>query len=173
VKPTIGCAAIVVALTLVAACTSKSAATKLPAGTTLFDCSAPIGELPSPTKPQTSVLDAVALDTTSTLQVDDSGYPHRLFAKTALLVHAGHDSMVIVPADWAARVSIAWGNHAAQWTTSLHVPACAKDPTGTGDWFVFPGGFSLDSAACVPVEIRSGNKTTTVHASVGAPCPES
>ena len=168
---TITVAAMVLAVTLVAACTSKSTSTKPPSGAVLFDCSAPIGELPSPTPPQTSALDAVALDTTSTMQVDDSGFPHRLFAKTPLLVHAGRDATVTIPADWAGRVSIAWGNHAAQWTTSLHIPACAKDPTGTGDWFVFPGGFSLDSAACVPVEIRSGNKTTTVHVSVGTSCP--
>ena len=166
--------AVILALTLTGACTSKSASAKLPAGTTLLDCSGPIGEMPSPTSPQTSILDAVALDTTSTLQTDNNGGtdPHRLFAKTGLLVHAGHDATVTVPADWAARVSIAWGNHAAQWTTSLHIPACAKDPTGTGDWFVFPGGFSLDAAACVPVEIRSGNKTTTVHVSVATRCPE-
>jgi hypothetical protein len=172
VKRTISGAAIVVLLTFANACTSKSSSAKLPAGTVLFDCSAPIGELPSPTTPQTSILDAIALDTTSTMQVNDSGFPHSLFAKTPLIVHAEHDAIVTIPADWAARVSIAWGNHAAVWTTSLHIPACAKDPTGTGDWFVFPGGFSLDSAACVPVDIRSGNKTTTVHVSVGARCPD-
>jgi hypothetical protein len=165
-------AAILAALALVGACTSKSHSAKLPPGTTVFDCSSPIGELPSPTAPQTNVLDAVALDTASTLQVDNNSGPHGLFAKTALMVHAGHDAVVTIPADWAARVSIAWGNHAAEWTTSLHVPSCAKDPTGTGDWFVFPGGFSLDLAACVPVDIRSGNKTVTVHVAVGSSCAD-
>ncbi len=130
-KRTVTGATIIVLLTLVGGCTSGSSSAKLPAGTVLFDCSAPIGELASPTEPQTATLDAVALDTTSTVQVDDSGFPHRLFAKTALIVHAGHDAVVSVPADWASRVSIAWGNHAAMDNQLAH-PGMRERSDGHG-----------------------------------------
>jgi hypothetical protein len=144
----------------------------LPPGMTSLDCSDPIGVVSSPTKPRGSTLDVVGLDTTSTLQVSRAGGadPHRLFAKTGLLVRAGREATLTVPADWAARVSIAWGNHAAEWATSLHIPACPQPPSGSGQWLAFPGGFSLDKAACVPLEVSAGNKTTTVHVSVGADC---
>jgi hypothetical protein len=144
----------------------------LPPGTTSLDCSDPIGIVSSPTAPHSSMLDAVGLDATSMLQVSRKGgtEPHLLFAKTGLLVHAGRESTLTVPADWAAQVSIAWGNHAAEWTTSLHIPACPEPPSGSGQWLAFPGGFSLDKAACVPLEVRAGSKTTTVHISVGAHC---
>jgi hypothetical protein len=109
---------------------------------------------------------------TSTLQASDAGGidPHRLFAKTGLLVHAGQESTLTVPAAWATRVSIAWGNHAAEWTTSLHIPACPKPSWGSGQWLAFPGGFSVDRPACVPLEVRAASKTTIIYVSLGAHC---
>jgi hypothetical protein len=144
----------------------------VPPGTTSLDCSDPIDIVPSPTTPRSSTLDVVGLDTVSTLQVSNTGGtdPHQLFAKTGLLVHAGRASTVTVPADWATHVSIAWGNHAAEWTTSLHIPACPEPPSGSGQWLAFPGGFSVDRATCVPLEVHAGTKTTTIHISVGARC---
>ncbi|WP_329252000.1 hypothetical protein OG417_08140 [Actinoallomurus sp. NBC_01490] len=128
--------------------------------------------MPSPTGPQRGVLDIVGLDTTSTVQAAraEGAGPHRLFAKTGLLVHAGREGSLTVPASWAARLSIAWGNHAPAWTTVLHIPACPAPPAATGRWLVFPGGFSLDQAACVPLRVRAGRETATVHVPVGAPC---
>jgi hypothetical protein len=145
----------------------------LPSGATSLNCSDPIGIVSSPTGPDSGTLDVVGLDTASTLQVGstDGTDPHRLFAKTGLLVHAGREATLTVPAGWATQVSIAWGNHAAEWTTSLHIPACPDPPSGSGQWLVFPGGFSLDKAACVPLEVRAGSRMTTVHVSVGARCP--
>jgi hypothetical protein len=136
-------------------------------------CSSPIDVVGSPTEPRTGTLDVVGLDTTSTLQVSgtDGNDPHRLFAKTGLLVHAGREASLTVPAGWASEVSIAWGNHAAEWTTTLHIPACPEPSSGSGQWLAFPGGFSLDKPACVPLEVRAGGKTATVHVSVGTPCP--
>ena len=145
----------------------------LPPGTTSLNCSDPIGIVSSPPRPHSNTLDVVGLDTTSTLQVSsrDGTDPHRLFAKTGLLVHAGREATLTVPAEWARKVSIAWGNHAAEWTTSLYIPACPEPPSGSGQWLAFPGGFSVDNAGCVPLEIRAGSKTTIVHVSVGAHCP--
>jgi hypothetical protein len=144
----------------------------LPAGTTSLNCSSPIDVVSSPPAPYSSTLDVVSLDTTSTLQAGRAGGadPHRLFAKVGLLVHAGQESTLTVPSAWASRVSIAWGNQAADWTNSLHIPACPKPSWAAGQWLVFPGGFSLDTAACVPLEVHAASRTTVIYASVGARC---
>jgi hypothetical protein len=124
-----------------------------------------------PSRPQRTALDAVALDTTTTLQVQDAGgtEPHRLFAKTPLLVHVGRSAEIAVPARWASRASIAWGNHASEWTLQLQIPACPSNGPG-GDWLAYPGGLSVDQPSCVPLEIRSGSSVATVRISVGARC---
>ena len=136
-------------------------------GVATLDCSDPIGQVPSPAAPYSSALDALALDTTSLLPTGSGGRtdPHPLWIKTGLLVHAGHDSTLTVPPPWADRVSIAWGNHAAEWTTSLRIAACPS-----GAWLAFPGGLSIDRASCVPLEVRTGNETATIRISAGVRC---
>jgi hypothetical protein len=143
-----------------------------PPGQVNLDCSAPIDVVSSPTGPQRGILDVVGLDITSTLQAvrAEGAGPHRLFAKTGLLVRAGREGSLTVPASWATRLSIAWGNHAAEWTTGLRIPVCPAPPAASGRWLVFPGGFSLDKAACVPLQVSAGKKTITVHVSLGAHC---
>lgn len=178
---------VVIALWSAAACTGKAAPAASPSGhvsaasgngpgpprQVSLDCSDPIDTVPSPWGPQSGILDVVGLDITSTLQAARTGGtdPHRLFAKTPLLVRAGHEANVTLPASRATRVSIAWGNHAPEWTTGLHIPACPAPPGASGRWLVFPGGFSVDKAACVPLRIRVGRRMTTVHVSVGVHCP--
>ena len=178
--------AVMIALCSGAACTGKvdpavspsgrvpaaSGSVAAPPGQVDLDCSDPIDIVSTPTGPQRGILDVVGLDITSTLQVGraDGAAPHHLFAKTGLLVHAGIEGSLTVPASWATRLSIAWGNHAAEWTTGLHIPACPAPPAASGRWLACPGGFSLDKAACVPLHVRAGKKTTTVHISVGAHC---
>lgn len=179
---------VVVALCSEPACTGKpaprtpsgesavaaSSPRALPSGSISLNCSGPIDVVSSPSDVQMSdVLGVVGLDTTSTFQVGRTGGadPHRLFAKTGLLVHAGREATLSVPASRSARFSIAWGNHAAEWTSDLHIPACPPPPSGSGQWLAFPGGFNLDKAACIPLEVRAGSRTATVHMSVGTRCP--
>jgi hypothetical protein len=178
--------AVVIAVCAATACTGpttsppppiRSASAKpspgaLPAGTTSLNCASPIDVVSSPPTPSSSMLEVVGLDTASILQTGDAGGadPHRLFAKVGLLVHAGRESTLTVPSAWATRVSITWGNQAAEWTTSLHIPACPKPSWAAGQWLVFPGGFSLDTAACVPLEVHAASKVTVIYVSVGAHC---
>jgi hypothetical protein len=180
----IGVAA-VIAVGLAAGCTGTSATapppgrsasatpspSALPPRTTSLDCS--LGSVETLTAPLRSTLDAVGLDTGSTLGVSRAAGtdPHPLFAKTGLYVHVGHAATLTVPADWAARVSIFWGNRPADWTTSLHIPACPEPSPGAGQWLAFPGGFSVEKAACIPMEVRAGSEMSTVHVSVGVACP--
>jgi hypothetical protein len=151
---------------------SRSAATvsspaALPPGTIDLNCSGPVGTASSLATSFSSPFEAVAVDT-STLQADpaDGNDPHHLFAKTWLYVHVGRESTLTVPAG----LSIAWGNHTAEWTTSLHIPACPEPPGTTDQWLAFPGGFSLDTATCVPLEVRAGSETATIHVSVVTRC---
>jgi hypothetical protein len=140
--------------------------------TATLSCSDPIGTLPSPTSPQQGILDVVALQTTSTLQVSDSSDDaYRLFAKTGLMIHTGRASTLTLPVDRAGRAAIAWGNPASEWATSLEIPACPSPTSGQDVWLVFPGGFSLDVPACVPLQVRAGSEVSTVRVAVGAPCP--
>jgi hypothetical protein len=142
------------------------------AGATTFTCDNPIGQLAGPERPQVAVLAAVALDTTTkSLQAEDAGgnAPYRLFAKTALMVHVGSPAEIDVPARWAKRASVSWGNRAPQWTGQLVIPACPSNGPG-GDWLVYPGGVSVDRPACVPLEVHAGDAVVTVRLSVGAPC---
>jgi hypothetical protein len=176
--------AVVIALCSGAACTGKtdpavspsgrvpaaSGSGAAPRGQVNLDCSDPIDIVRSPTGPLRRILDVVGVDITSTLQVSRTDGPHRLFAKTGLLVRAGREGSLTVPASWATRLSIAWGNNAPDWTTGLRIPACPAPPAASGRWLVFPGGFSVDKAACVPLQVRAGKETITVHVSVGAHC---
>ena len=135
-----------------------------------FSCTDPIDQVVAPARPLHAILNAVALETsTTTLQANDAGgtAPHRLFAKTPLLVHVGTPAVISLVGRWASRASITWGNHGTEWTTQLQVPACPSNGPG-GDWLAYPGGLSVDQPACVPLEIRSGGSVTTVRISVGA-----
>ena len=150
---------------------SSTATVTARAGATAFSCDNPIGQLVAPVRPQRVVLAAVALDTSHSLQAQDAGgtAPHRLFAKTALMVHVGSAAEIDVPARWAGRASVAWGNHAPQWTGQLVIPACPSNGPG-GDWLVYPGGVSVDQPSCVPLEVHAGDAVVTVRLSIGAPC---
>ena len=145
----------------------------LPLDAVNFDCADPISIVTSLPTPKSSLLEAVGLDTTSTLQAGGRAPtdPHRMRAKTWLYVHTGRESTLTVPAGWTTAVSIAWGNHAPVWTTSLHIPACPQPTSRPGQWLAYPGLISLDKAACVPLDISSGGKSITVHVSLGLPCP--
>jgi hypothetical protein len=168
-----------VLLVLVSACTHDSdpapvrstGAASAPPGGTVLSCAAPIGIEPSPPRPHRAVLDAVAVDMSAVLQANDAAgsAPHRLFAKTGLLVHAGTPAEIDVPAAWAGRLAITWGNGASEWTTALRIPACPRDGPG-GGWLVYPGGLSVDEPACVPLEVRAAGKAETIHLAVGARC---
>ncbi|HEY7224027.1 MAG TPA: hypothetical protein VH561_10620 [Micromonosporaceae bacterium] len=130
----------------------------------------------APTGSLRNMLDVVGLDanSTSTLQVGARGGPddpHPLAAKVGLLVHAGREATMTIPDDWARKVSMKWGNHPTAWTTSLYIPACPLPYPGAKQWLVYPGLFSLDAAACLPLEVRAGTTTNTFTISLGVPCP--
>ena len=138
-----------------------------------LDCSNPIDKQSMVISPYQDILQTIGIQTRTTFQASpaDETAPHRLFAKTPLLFHSGRTATLIVPKAWAKKVSLAWGTNAAAWTTTLQLPACPEPSGGGGPWLVYPGGFSLDQPACVPLEIATPTGKTTVRVPVGVPCP--
>jgi hypothetical protein len=141
------------------------------ADTTSIICEHAIDGFP-PTPEFTVVLDAVALPTSpgySALQGADSGSTPRLFAKTGLLVRAGVESRVELPASVASNVGIGWSGWPAQPSRTVVVPAC-PDLEGTG-WLTFAGGYWADQPLCLPVDVRAGDRQQRVEIGIGTPCP--
>jgi hypothetical protein len=129
---------------------------------------------PAPAGWQT-VLGVVALPASpasGALQASDSGDPTApaLFAKTGLLVRAGHAFALEVPADRGNRVGIGWGNALAfRPSTRFAVPSC-PDTFGTG-WLVYPGGYWADRPLCLPLTVRVAGRTQQVQIGIGTACP--
>jgi hypothetical protein len=144
----------------------------LPAVATLT-CGAPIGGDPPPAGFEV-VLGVVALPTSSAgraLGADDSGAADTpaLFAKRALLVHAGQSFDLDVAPDADDDVAIGWGNESFRPSRRFVVPACA-DQYGTG-WLAYPGGYWVDRPLCLPLTVRAGGREQQVRIGIGTPCP--
>lgn len=137
-------------------------------------CREPIDGGPVPAGWRT-VLGAVALPVSPgypALQAFGSGDPAApaLFAKTGLLVRAGHAFELAVPVDPGNRLAIGWGNALAfRPSTRFAVPAC-PDTFGTG-WVSYPGGYWTDRPLCLPLTVRAGGREQRVPIGIGAPCP--
>lgn len=142
-------------------------------GPITFDCSGPIDTSRTVDSAFQNVLGTVGLRTNTTIGSGPGGSadPHRLFAKTGLILHAERAATLSIPKAWADKVSIAWGNHSAEWTTTLQIRACPTPPGSAGQWLGYPGGFSLDQPACVPLEVSTPTGKTVVQVPVGVPCP--
>ncbi|SHN75112.1 hypothetical protein [Cryptosporangium aurantiacum] len=139
-----------------------------PADASAFRCESPIDTLAAPPAAYTSVLDAVALATASVQQVTASGPddPHPLWAKTGLVIRAGHPVVLTVP----ETAAIAWGTNGGRWTNRLAIPGCPPTAGDREPWMAYPGGFVVDEPACVPVEVSAGDRRATLRVPVGRAC---
>lgn len=120
------------------------------------------------------VLGVVALPTSkaadSALQTaltGDHSLP-RLFAKTGLLVRTGTDFQIVVPPGSGNRLGIGWGSSATP-SKAVVVHHCSAAGQ-RGEWMHFAGGYWLDHPACVALQVRTAQKSETVHIGLGAPC---
>jgi hypothetical protein len=98
----------------------------------------------------------------------DGDGPLRLFAKTGLFFRPGTTFELIVPARFAGRLRIGWGNPGTPGQT-VEVSNCANP--GGGGWLAIAGGYWIDHPACVPIIVRAGGKQQQVHVGVGKACP--
>jgi hypothetical protein len=139
-----------------------------------LDCADYIGTDPPATSLQV-VLGVVGLPTSmaadSALQTaltGDHSLP-RLFAKTGLLVRRGTDFQILVPSGSGGRLGIGWGS-AATPSKAVVVSDCSAAGMH-GHWMHFAGGYWLDHPACVALQVRTAQKSETVHIGLGTPCP--
>jgi hypothetical protein len=102
----------------------------------------------------------------ASLSGDTSG-ALRLFAKTGLVIRPATAFELIVPAQFANRLSIGWGSPG----TPSHRVVVNSCPNPGGGWLAYAGGYWIDHPACVPVIVRAGNKQQEVRIGVGTPCP--
>ena len=101
------------------------------------------------------------------LSGDGSG-PLRLFAKTGLFFRPGTTFELIVPARFASRLRIGWGNPGTP-SQTVGISNCASP--GGGGWLAIAGGYWIDHPACVPIIVRAGGRQQQVHIGVGTACP--
>ena len=92
------------------------------------------------------------------------------FAKVGLAIKTGVKFNIIVPPTWRNRMRIGWGNNGYTLATTLQVPGCSYTPDGA-KWLVYPGGFWLTAAACVPLTIETTTGTRSIHVPIGKSCP--
>jgi hypothetical protein len=130
-------------------------------------CEMPIGQRRHPERGTVVRAGAIALPSAVPYRSRASGFPHRLYVKVGLDVRAGHTAVLSVPPHWSHRVALTWATNAQStpWTTQLDIPACPR--SGSDVWLVYPGGFTLDRQACVPLRIAVGEETTTFHEAIG------
>jgi hypothetical protein len=149
-----------------------STSSTAPATESALDCGSFMGNSAG-VAPLQVVLGVVALPASpgypalqTSLSGDGNG-PLRLFAKTGLLVRPGTTFELIVPGQFASRLSIGWG---APGTPSHRVLVGNCAGTG-GGWLAYAGGYWVDHPACVPIIVRAGGKQQQVHIGIGTACP--
>jgi hypothetical protein len=127
----------------------------------------------APVAPLRVVLGVVALPVSPVVPAlgtslsGDANGALRLFAKTGLIIRPGTAFELIVPAQFANRLSIGWGSPGTP-SRRVVVNSC---PNPGGGWLAYAGGYWIDHPACVPVIVRAGNKQQEVRIGVGTPCP--
>lgn len=98
---------------------------------------------------------------------DSNGFS---YAKIGIAIKTGAKFTIVVPPAWQDRVRIGWGNKGPVLATTLQVPGCTSAIPGT-EWVVYPGGFRLKTAACVPLTIETDAGTRSIQVPIGKRCP--
>lgn len=98
---------------------------------------------------------------------DSNGFS---FAKIGIAIKAGAKFSIVVPPAWQDRMRIGWSNKGPVLATILQVPGCTSAIPGT-EWVVYPGGFRVKAAACVPLMIGTDAGTHSIQVPIGKSCP--
>lgn len=165
---------------MIASCTPTiPTRTPSPSLNQTLDCTDAIGTGSTLTEfaPEAIAVDVMAItggapgSQTDPIQLGDesseSGYR---FAKVGIGIKTREEFTITVPRTWQKRMRIGWGNHGDVLATTLRVPGCSSIPAGAA-WVVYPGGFRLKAAACVPLTIQTRTKTLTINVPIGKHCP--
>lgn len=133
-------------------------------------CDEPIDELRSPRPEMRTAGGAIALVVVNPQSFAETPQeaPHRRWEKSPLVVRLGRRATVEVPRAWATRLAFTWGTNAqlTPWTTKMVVGPC-HEGFGHRPWVVFPGGYSFDRPACVPIRVTAGGRSSVLHVALG------
>ena len=163
---------------MITSCTSTApvrtpSATPSPSLDQTFDCTdATLAEV----APNPIAVDVMAItggapgSPTDPIQLGSAGDDGLRFGKIGIAIKTGQKFTITVPRAWQNRMRIGWSNHGKVLATTLHVPGCSSTPPGA-EWVVYPGGFWLKAAACVPLTIQTSTETRTIHVPIGKHCP--
>jgi hypothetical protein len=104
-------------------------------------------------------------------QVAKEDYPLRYWAKAGILIRPGSRPVdLIVPVAWRNRLAIEWGagGDSGGVASSLRITGCAAYGR---KWLGYPGSFHVSAPGCVPLIVRTGGRSQTLHFGVGRRCP--
>jgi len=87
-------------------------------------------------------------------------------AKVGLLARGRTSVEATVPKGWRQRLALRWGNSA--WASSVRILGCKAWPPA--EWRAYVGSFKLRTAACVPLIVRAGGRSTVIWFAVGRAC---
>lgn len=140
-----------------------------------LDCRDAIASKASPPPDLPVVFNVVALPTVNALQANLSGESDpsaRLFAKVGVFVSSGSSLALVVPPEWAGRLTIGWGNPGRRTTRQYVNGFVSCEASGSqARWFAYAGGFWVGEPACVPLLVQEGSREQTVWIGIGAACP--
>ena len=136
-------------------------------------CADAIDALDAPPPGYTTVLDALALPASRSLEAAPSGASAPvpvLFAKAGLLVRRGAVADLLLGDPAGRHVQLGWGSPAVP-ATHLHVPRCdGAGLPGEGQWLAFAGGFWVDAPTCASVVVAAGGAQRSLPIGVGTSC---
>jgi hypothetical protein len=104
-------------------------------------------------------------------QAANENYPLRYWAKAGIFVRPGSRPVdLIVPVAWRNRLAIEWGEggDSGGVASTLRITGCKAYGR---KWLPYAGGFHLSAPACVPLIVRSGGRSKTLHFGIGRRCP--
>jgi len=131
------------------------------------DSAAMFTEPPKPSAGERVLFGRVAVPPGYMAQVVSVSGDWHYWRKAGLLVRAGTKRVsVTVPEPWRNRVAITWGDSGT--VAALRIELCNRPPY---KWNAYAGGFYFRKAACVPLVVRVGARSTTIRFGVGVRCP--
>jgi len=95
------------------------------------------------------------------------------FGKLGLDVRAGRPIILKVPPAWRRMYSLIFAGgsrpvtRVADGDVTVTVHACAG---ALGAWSGYAGGYEVRGPVCVPLTVRVGRRSATIHVSVGRRC---
>ena len=144
--------------------------------TQTFACADPIrwaakvGDLNVQSNEDATGVMALTRPTSDTVEWGAARYRGFLFAKVGIAIKAQAKFSLVVPDAWKDRMRIGWGNQGYTLATIVQVPGCRSSTTDAA-WLVYPGGFWLTQAACVPLTVRTDTESRTIRVPIGISCP--